>query len=103
MNGGDCEPDLDRFLTEDCPECGMPGPHRHLSAVGGCGTCAANDPRPVYTPMRNKGIRVYDMVLPKWPTNEVPWTPFRNRMPRVSCCYRLASGAKVHVKPGCRC
>lgn len=26
----------------------------------------------------------------------VPW-------PRPSSCYRLASGARVHVKPGCRC
>lgn len=48
---------LSRFLSEDCPECGTPGYQRHLSAVGGCATCAAEDPRPVYIPVRNEGIR----------------------------------------------
>lgn len=31
------------------------------------------------------------------------FVPMRNIVPRASKCYRLASGAKVHVKPGCRC
>jgi hypothetical protein len=31
------------------------------------------------------------------------WTPFRDRIPRATRCYRLASGAMVHVKPECRC
>ena len=32
-----------------------------------------------------------------------PWTPFRDRIPRATKCYRMASGAMVHVKPDCRC
>ena len=51
---------LTRFLAEDCAECGTPGHQRHLSAVGGCETCAAADPRPVYVPVRTipRGWRV---------------------------------------------
>ena len=101
----DAPADLDRFLGEDCTECGTPGFWRHLSAVFGCGTCATNDPQPVYVPiipMQNKRILAYDMVLPKWPEGP-PWAPFRNRLPRASRCYRLASGAPVHIKPDCRC
>ena len=30
-------------------------------------------------------------------------TPLRNLIPRARSCYRLASGAMVHVKPDCRC
>lgn len=95
---------LGRFLSEDCAECGTPGYQRHLSAVGGCGMCAAEDPRPVHVPLRNAhaGVLTYDMVLPKWPRGET-WTPFRDRLPRASKCYALASGATVHVKPDCRC
>lgn len=98
--------DLDRFLAEDCPECETPGFWRHLSAVGGCETCAANDPRPVHIyPVRNKhaGIRAYDAAMVPQNAAPSPWTPFRNRMPRTSRCYRLASGSMVHVKPDCRC
>jgi hypothetical protein len=96
--------DLEAFLAEECPECGTPGPRRHLSAVGGCGTCADNDPRPVFTPLRNKdaGVAVYDMVLPKWP-DAPPWAPFRDRIPRGSKCYQTPSGQQVHVQPECRC
>lgn len=43
---------LERFLAETCPECGTPGPRRHLSAVNGCRTCMEGDPRPVFTPVR---------------------------------------------------
>lgn len=95
---------LSRFLSEDCPECGTPGYQRHLSAVGGCATCAAADPRPVNVPLRNPhaGVIAYDMVLPKWPRGEL-WTPFRDRIPRAAKCYRMAGGAMVHVKPDCRC
>ena len=98
--------ELARFLAEDCPECKTPGPQRHLSAVGGCATCAAADPRPVNVPVRNAhaGVVVYDMVLPKWPDPPADWwTPFRGRIPRATKCYRMASGAMVHVKPDCRC
>jgi hypothetical protein len=93
------------FLAETCPECGTPGPQRHLSMVGGCATCAADDPRPLNVPLRNRdaGVLVYDMVLPERPGPAEYWTPFRDRMPRASGCYRLASGSMVHVKPGCRC
>lgn len=57
---------------------------------------------PLFSPMRGKEIPVYDMVLPTWP--DAPfWTPLRDVMPRASKCYRLASGAMVHVKPDCRC
>jgi ribosomal protein L37AE/L43A len=49
---GSDEDRLERYLAETCPECRTPGPQRHLSAVGGCRTCAENDPRPVYTPQR---------------------------------------------------
>jgi len=42
-----------RFLSEDCTECGTPGFQRHLSAVGGCATCMAGAPWPVYIPVRN--------------------------------------------------
>lgn len=58
---------------------------------------------PVFTPIRNTGVLAYDIVLPKWPDDAVPWAPFRNNLARASGCYRLASGAMVHVKPGCRC
>ena len=58
---------------------------------------------PVFTPVRNTGILLYDMVLPKWPYDAFPWVPFRNNLPRASACYRLPSGNMVHVKPGCRC
>lgn len=93
---------LRRFLSEDCTECGTPGYQRHLSAVNGCATCAAADPRPVNVPLRNTGIAVFDAVLPKWPRGEL-WTPFRDRLPRATSCYQTASGAMVHVKPECRC
>ena len=90
---------LGRFLAETCAECGTPGPMRHLSAVGGCRTCAADDPRPVYTPVRN---------LPHgWRTGPVP-APAAEASPAVSSslpkdCYRMPGGSMVHVKPGCRC
>ena len=49
-------------------------------------------------------VRTYDMVLPAWRPYDVhPWTPMRNVIPRASKCYSLPSGARVHVKPGCRC
>jgi hypothetical protein len=70
---------LSRFLAETCPECGTPGPVRHLSVVAGCETCTANDPRPV-------------IMLPR-----------ELQTPRSEKCYRMTSGAMVHVKPGCRC
>lgn len=73
------EEKLTRFLAEECPECGTPGPLRHLSVVGGCRTCADNDPRPVFVFPAPRGWR------------------------SGGSCYRLASGAAVHVKPGCRC
>lgn len=44
---------------------------------------------PVAVPLRNEGIQVYDMVLPRWP-DLPPWAPFRDRLPRASKCYRLA-------------
>jgi len=99
--------DLTRFLAETCPECGTPGFQRHLSAVGGCETCAENDPRPVYVPLRNKdaGVIMYDAQPPDdpWGGGGPPvWTPFRDRMPRASRCYRIGAGM-VHVKPDCRC
>ena len=43
---------LDRYLAEECPECGTPGPQRHLSVVGGCRTGMENNPWPVFTPQR---------------------------------------------------
>jgi hypothetical protein len=107
---------LARFPSEDCGECGTPGPQRHLSAVGGCETCAAADPRPVNVPVR--GVLPYDLPLPSpgpgrgtewwaWRSaggnlvaeagRKVPWPPIAPK------CYRLASGAMVHVKPDCRC
>jgi hypothetical protein len=58
---------------------------------------------PVHVPLRNDGVLLYDMVLPTWPDDVAWWTPLRNRIPRASKCYRLASGAMVHVKPDCRC
>lgn len=95
--------ELGQFLGEICPECQAPGYQRHLSAVGGCRTCADNDSRPVRIPMRNEhaGVVTYDMVLPKWPQGEL-WTPFRNRIPRATSCYRISAGM-VHVQPSCRC
>jgi hypothetical protein len=54
-------------------------------------------------PLAQTGVFIYDMVPPKWPDDAVPWTPYRNRLPRASQCYSLPSGNKVHVKPGCRC
>jgi hypothetical protein len=101
--------DLAAFLAGTCPECETPGPQRHLSAVGGCATCIRDDPRPVAVPVRkliglpDSAVLTYDMVLPKWPYDAVPWTPYRNRLPRAPGCYRLASGSMVHIKPGCRC
>lgn len=55
--------------------------------------------------MPQNGVLCYDYVPPPpWrPYGIAPWTPFRNRLPSASKCYRLASGARVHVKPGCRC
>jgi hypothetical protein len=103
----DSSADLDglaRFLAEECPECGTPGSQRHLAVVSGCQACAEADPRPVSVPLRNEhaGVLVYDMTLPKWSPPDFYWTPFRNifRSPK---CYQLASGARVHVKPDCRC
>ena len=75
--------DLETFLAETCPECGTPGPYRHLSAVGGCATCCRDDPRPV-------------LIYPVYPGG-------RKRPANESACYSLASGNMVHVKPGCRC
>lgn len=115
---------LSRFLSEDCPECETPGYQRHLSAVGGCATCAAADPRPVYVPLRNQGVLVYGLPLPpRRPPGGAPVfppgldlfpsspdgpfiAPFRKggvTPPRSGKCYRMATGAKVHVKTDCRC
>jgi hypothetical protein len=96
---------LSRFLSGDCTECGTPGYQRHLSAVGGCATCATEDPRRVNIPVRNKKIAAYDMVWPK-PYDGPYLAPFRasgltSAVPAK--CYRMASGAMVHVKPDCRC
>jgi len=41
-----------RFFTEDCPECGTPGPERVLSTVNGCRICMEGNPVPVHTPKR---------------------------------------------------
>lgn len=108
---------LSRFLSEDCTECGTPGPQRHLSAVGGCATCAAADPRPVNVPVR--GVYTFDgplgfppdtlVTFDAGPFPERPafrWTPFRNVFSRWhsgKVCYTLPSGNMVHVKPECRC
>jgi hypothetical protein len=70
---------LAAFLAETCPECGTPGPQRHLAVVGGCGTCTQNDPRPV-------------IMLPR-----------DLQTPPAGKCYRTAGGSMVHVKPECRC
>jgi hypothetical protein len=43
---------LERFLASECPECGIPGPQRHLSVVAGCRTCIEDNPWPVHTPQR---------------------------------------------------
>lgn len=67
---------LAAFLAGDCPECGTPGPVRHLSAVGGCGTCAAGDPRPVLTPVRRR----HDAVPCTW--GEPGFSPLRNLLTR---------------------
>jgi len=49
-------------------------------------------------------VLTYDMVLPPWRPYDVhPWTPMRNVIQQRSKCYTLPSGARVHVKPGCRC
>jgi hypothetical protein len=81
---------LDDFLSLDCPECGTPGPWRHLSAVGGCQRCCADDPRPVF-------------VLPAYRRSRqglVPVVHARAVLP--AACYPAAWGT-VHVTPGCRC
>lgn len=60
---------------------------------------------PVNVPVRNKGIEVFDMVLPESYTGPF-WAPFRDgglTSPLPAKCYRMASGAMVHVKPECRC
>ncbi|MDE3075595.1 MAG: hypothetical protein KGJ86_09205 [Chloroflexota bacterium] len=50
------------------------------------------------------GILLYDLALPEPPDpTGYYWTPFRGFTPRTTRCYELASGARVHVKPGCRC
>jgi len=49
-------------------------------------------------------VLTYDMVLPPWRPYDVhPWTPMRNVIQQRSKCYTLPGGARVHVKPGCRC
>ena len=61
---------------------------------------------PVFTPVRNTVILLYDVVLPTWPDDAAPWTPFRNVFARWhsgKVCYTLPSGNMVHVKPDCRC
>jgi hypothetical protein len=95
---------LGQFLAGTCPECGTPGPQRHLSAVNGCGTCVAEDPRPVVVPVRNQhaGVIAYDFAVPPQPGGQ-PWTPFRDNLPRAVRCYRAGAGFTVHVKPECRC
>jgi hypothetical protein len=100
---------LAQFLAETCPKCGTPGPQRHLSAVGGCQTCADSDPRPVLIPARTQ-MEAAGVIAQQ---------PMRNIVGRlgvriatdgtarpVGCsadCYRLPSGGMVHVRPGCRC
>lgn len=60
---------------------------------------------PVAVPLRNAhaGVLMFGADLPAWDLRPAPWTPFRDRLPRPPRCYRLASGAAVHVKPDCRC
>lgn len=43
-----------RFLGEDCPECGTPGPQRYLSVVNGCATCMEANPVPVHVLRRGE-------------------------------------------------
>lgn len=52
---------------------------------------------------QQRGVLVYDMVLPTWPDGVYEWTPMRNVFRGGSRCYSLPSGNMVHVKPGCRC
>jgi len=111
--------ELGRFLAGTCPECGTPGPQRHLSAVGGCQACAGADPRPVAVPLRNRdaGVVLYDLVLPGMfaPHVDTGWREWRAAggnlvteegrrvpWPTRSGCYRIRAGM-VHIQPGCRC
>lgn len=101
------EDDLTRFLSKGCAECGTPGPRRHLSAVAGCATCAADDPRPVNVPVRNvvgtvPSRAVRDAAAVAFP----PFSLFLGMRPdgapsRPRACCRLPGGAMVHVKPDC--
>lgn len=69
---------LEAFLAATCAECGTQGPWRHLSAVGGCQRCCAEDPRPVHVfPVRSRAL--------------------------TGKCHRTEGGITVHVKPDCRC
>lgn len=51
-SGEESATQLERFLAEECPECGTPGPQRHLSVVNGCRMCMEGNPWPVHTPQR---------------------------------------------------
>lgn len=49
-------------------------------------------------------VVAYDAADPGWGEFPPPgwaWTPFRDRISLA--CYRLPSGAMVHVRPECRC
>lgn len=100
---------------EGCTDCSCRGDY-HLPREcreHGCCYMAGFDWRthPAYEPAWDEplirqgdagAVEMYDAVLPEWP-KPAPWAPFRDRIPRASHCYRLASGAMVHVKPDCRC
>ena len=77
------------YCLDCCGDCGHQVPVRRWNKEEGdrIGTAPRHDPQP-FAPFRN--------ILPRSAVPASPPGPFGE-------CYPMASGAMVHVRPGCRC
>src|ERR1700689_2096557 len=112
-------PDLGTGESWECPDCGTVWTAGEKEET--CGECGQG-----IGTMRRTWENVPGDRLDTAPRHDLqPFTPFRNALHRtagaalsrplvspannrypggpIGSCYRLASGAMVHVKPGCRC
>jgi hypothetical protein len=103
-------PDLGPGQSWECPDCGTAWTAGEEEET--CGECGQGIGTMRKTWDSVPGDRIDD--APRHAPEPVPlWTPFRDLLPRRPAiydppgpfgeCYTMASGAKVHVRPGCRC
>lgn len=97
----------------ECPDCGSRWAPRTVQEA--CADCCGDCGHTVTVRRWDSEEGPRTDTAPRY--SPAPWTPFRNalrdsvaailappaRASHPGSCYRTASGAQVHVKPGCRC